>query len=1242
MKPNKSQIISVDIGGTFCDACYESGQLFRSIKLLSNGRLRASIIEILAPKIIRIKEAWSLPYPLVLKGCSCISVNGLRNRIETYSTNEGILYLESPQKYSVGADIEISGDAEAPVFAAHLLTGIPMYQPLKGIELRIGTTKATNALLELKGTPCVWITNEGFRDLLYIKSQQRPHLFQLNIPEPILLYQRTIETKARINAAGEILNPLDKKELSKIITALPKNKEIPIAISLLHSYKNPVHEVQIKDALNQLGFRFISCSSELLPTIHFLPRSETAVCNAYLSPILHRFISDIQLQAKTDDLYLISSIGQAIPIDQFHPKDSLLSGPAGGIKAAEYLSASYGLKKIITFDMGGTSTDTARIDVKAAVKFKTKIDQSDRYRIEIASPAYDIETVAAGGGSIIDFEDGRFTVGPSSAGADPGPACYGRGGPFTITDLNLLMGRLAVQAISIPLDRNKSQLKFDALLTKARLRSISKNQTSILQGIAQIANEKMAEAVRKISIGQGHDPAHYHLLVYGGAGGLHACAIADLLHMKTILIPYTAGIFSATGMSKANIAQTRVKQINLPLNVNVLKIPKWFDDLAKEKTNSEYFVNERIIHLKYVGQNHIITINWSERLNLVKKFTTIYKRQFGSGLSKAIEVDKLQIVLVKKGRIPHIKKRAFLKSDKTFKSGLVLSWTTLNAGERLDGPKTIFHNQATVFLAENWIATVQNNKDLVLQKKSKRVATHNWSLAIEHELFNNRFKAIAEQMGVQLQHSAFSVNVKERLDFSCAILDAKARLIANAPHIPVHLGSLGVCARLILKKYHLLPGDIILCNHPKYGGSHLPDLTLLQGVFDSKNKLIAYIINRAHHAEIGGLTPGSMPPFAHCLEEEGVVFLPTYIQQNGKLKWPQIEHLLRNARYPTRDLRSNLLDLKAALYSLTVGAKRLQELSALYGLEYVHVQMKNIFKQGAQEVKRFIQQSAQKTFSAIEQMDDGRSIQIKIQIIHKKLVFDFKGTSLPHPGNLNANPAIVWSVILYVLRILCKKDINLNEGLAQKVVIKLPLSFLHPRFMDDPKLCPAVVGGNTEVSQRITDTLIKALGLAACSQGTMNNFLFGNDRYSYYETIGGGTGATQGHPGRSAVHQHMTNTKITDPEELELRYPVLLEHFKIRSGSGGKGQFNGGHGISRQIKFLEPMTVTIIGQHRNVSPYGVSNGAPGSRGKEYKIAGGKAIKIKSNETFQINAGESIRIETPGGGAWGDKIKLVNP
>jgi len=1240
-------IVSVDVGGTFCDCLLNKAGILSSFKLLSSGKLRAKVTKSINQSSVEIEQQWSLPYPEVIHGCFIKSlISNRKVTIKSFDPSTQVIKMNASLPLKPGDLVEIYMDAEVVVFATHLITGIPLDQRLDQVELRVGTTKGTNALLESKGQHCVWITNLGFKDLLYIKTQQRPNLFQLNIPEPIQYQKQVIELKARMNASGKIIKAWGKEDRQRILDKLPADRSTPIAVSLIHSYKNPEHELKIKNLLTEQGFRFLSISHELNPTIHLLPRSETTVANAYLSPIIEQFKESISKYIPANQFYFISSAGQLIPAKDFNAKDSLLSGPAGGIKGAEYLGKKFGIGQLITFDMGGTSTDTARIDGKADVRFNLQIGA-----INLSTPAYYMETVAAGGGSIIDFDEGRFKVGPSSAGADPGPACYGKMGPLTLTDINLLQGKLIPEAFSIPIDPIASELKFNEILVKAGIRASKANRKKVLEGIESIANEIMAAAIRKISFSKGFDPSVYTLLSFGGAGGLHACALAGMLQMKKIIIPFEAGIFSAMGISKTARELMPMRQINELLEACEQKLPKWFD-LLRSVAQKKFIqsgipvkktkLKSRQIYLRYKGQDQVIELEWSPQIDLIQdfkeKYFLIYQTEFDFpievekiliNLQADQDIDKQETILSQESQVPATAKTLTVTS---------VRWDTLLPAQTIQGPCTVYHKQASCYIREDWKALVNPNQDLILVPTKKREITQPHTPAIELELFNNRFKSIAEQMGAQLQFSAFSVNVKERLDFSCALLDHEARLLVNAPHIPVHLGSLGLAARLILDEFTLKEGDIILCNHPQYGGSHLPDLTLLKAVFDRQKKLIGYVINRAHHAEIGGMTPGSMPAFATNLEQEGVIFRPTYIYKRGKPQWKRITQLLLGAKYPSRKPELNILDLKAGISALLTGEKQLKQLASNYGTAYLQKQMQKIFHQSHSLIERFRKKHQGKSYQATEQLDDGKNIQVKIAVRKKYIAFDFSGTSSQHPGNLNANPSIVQSVLLYILRLLCNRDITLNEGLMSNIKNFQPNSFIHPTFNCDDRLSPAVVGGNTEVSQRLTDTLIKAFELSACGQGTMNNFLFGNDRYSYYETIGGGAGAGPGFNGRSAIHQHMTNTKITDPEELELRYPVLLKEFSIRSGSGGKGKFTGGHGITRVIQFLEAMTVTILAQHRLVAPYGLQGGQAGSCGTQYLLRKGKKIKLTASESFEVVPGDELSIHTPGGGGWGRRAE----
>ncbi|MEO5582208.1 MAG: hydantoinase B/oxoprolinase family protein, partial [Saprospiraceae bacterium] len=913
------------------------------------------------------------------------------------------------------------------------------------IELRVGTTRGTNAMLEHKGVRCIWITNKGFKDLLYIKTQQRPSLFQLHIPEPDRYYFKVLECTARLDARGMIRNPLNEIELNHILSKLPASKNIPIAISFLHSYKNPVHEFHLKQYLTEHGYTDISCSHELHPSIHILPRSETTVCNAYLNPIMNHFTSSIQKKVKS--LYLITSAGLIQPSKVFHSKDALLSGPAGGVKAAERISARYKIKHLIAIDMGGTSTDSARIDGHGNLRFRSKIGST-----EISSPSYEIETVAAGGGSIIDFKHGKFIVGPHSAGASPGPACYGYGGPFTLTDLQLLQGKLVEHAFNIPIYREDAENKFKALLKKAKINKRIEQCAPLLSGIEQIANETMAEAIRRISLGQGYNPGLYTLLVFGGAGGLHACKISEILGIKNILIPKYAGILSAYGIAYTSRQSLKIRQVNEPLTQCQATLQDWYAALFEEAKielsdldASTLNITSKKIYLKYLGQTQTLAVEWNEMIKPEESFNKAYFKIYRTTLNQIIEVESISISVQPKS--PPIKTQTLFKLGKKTNriSTTSVSWNAVKTKEKLVGPVTIYSNQATVFIESGWYGVVQQNGDLYVSKVRQTVPAKSWTSAIELELFSNRFKSIAEQMGAQLQFSAFSVNVKERLDFSCALLDPKARLIANAPHIPVHLGSLGICARMILEKFSLAKGDVIICNHPMYGGSHLPDITLIKAVYEGK-KILGYVINRAHHAEIGGLTPGSMPPFAKNLSEEGVIFPPVYLMKNGKLQWSLIEKKLEEPPYPSRNPHSNILDIQAALLALYTGEEKLIEMNNQYGYAYLLRQMDAVLNHSRKLLHTYRSSRANFKSKAIEYMDDGSKLEVNIQITKKNITFDFTGTGTTHPGNLNANQAIVHSVILYVLRLIVNEDIPLNEGLSKDIKVILPESFINPSF----------------------------------------------------------------------------------------------------------------------------------------------------------------------------------------------------
>ena len=1295
--------IAVDTGGTFtdCIAVSPEGKIHR-VKVLSSSRLRGVLGEKIAPRQFRFLHNWRGDED-IFKGYRFALITDLSNFenltnqsphdagcfIETIDFQKNILTLsddlpnpQSPLTSHQSPVFEITAHEEAPILAARLVTGTPLAEPLPPMEMRLGTTKGTNALLEKKGAATALLITQGFGDLLAIGTQQRPHLFQLNIPEPELLYTHAIEVRERLDAQGNILKPLTDSELRRVVSKVKKCGVQSVAVALLHAWRNPVHELKMREALEAAGIRFVSLSHELMPAIKILPRAQTALVDAYLSPVLNEYLNNISQtlyptnpqtpkHSNTQTLKIMSSAGGLVDARHFSPKDSLLSGPAGGVVGTVSIAQSLGFQKVIGFDMGGTSTDAARFDGRFDYEYTTRIGS-----IEMLSPCLSIETVAAGGGSICWFDGHKLCVGPESAGASPGPACYSAGGPLAITDVNLLLGKLDPTAMGIPVSRERAEQALLAvredIFSKTKIRY---SEEELLRGFEKIANEKMAEAIRKISVAKGFDPKNYALLAFGGAGGLHACKIAELLDIQTIILPFDGGLLSAYGIGQAQVERFALRQVLKKMDDCKATLPGLVEELTNEAIESltlegfsknETGVKSCLVYLRFQGQESSLEVDFlqSGADNLERFFEKKYRQLFGHFPgNRAVEVESVKVVAaasqpaVRSGaEVPNLLRDG---SPQSSVDGIAI-WEELEPGEKLKGPVILLNANSTAYLESGWQLEVAGDKNLILKKiqsagsqagtpnHQSPITNHSPTNPIELELFTNRFAGIAEEMGAQLQRTAFSVNIKERLDFSCAILDAEAELLVNAPHIPVHLGSLGVCARLVKEKIQPGPGDVVITNHPKYGGSHLPDVTLMSAVYfspltvspshSSQPQLIGYVINRAHHAEIGGKRPGSMPPDARTLEEEGVVISPTYLVKNGAVQWQTIEELLIGSPYPTRSLHENLADINAALASLRTGEEKLQALVSEHGLEKVHRYMAKLKETAAEALSEALQPFENQRFSAKEKLDDGKIVAVAVAVAHGRITIDFTGTSGVHPFNLNANISIVFSAVIYVLRLLCSRDIPLNEGLMKNVDIVLPPgTFLHPNFEDNPNRCPAVVGGNTEISQRLVDTLLKAfspIAKVACSQGTMNNFLFGNEHFGYYETIGGGAGAGKGFDGRSAVHQHMTNTKITDPEELEFRYPVRLHRFSKRKNSGGEGRWRGGDGIIREVEFLEEVELTIITQHRKVAPYGLDGGKAGKRGRQtVQRAGGSRETLQGVDSRRMKKGDRIKIETPGGGGY---------
>ncbi len=1252
--------IWIDMGGTFtdCIAASPEGKTIR-IKVLSSSALRGTILQKTGPGEFLFRHKWPVKEEIFTGYYLTFPAfpEWGRFKVAGISPQEHTLRLEKDIEAGGGEiDFEIGTDEEAPVLAARLATLTPPGQTLPPMDMRLGFTKGTNALLEKKGAKTTLLITKGFADLPLIGTQQRPHLFQLDIPPPIQLYQQVIEVDERLDASGKVLVPLDNSEVQRIITVLRDTHTESIAVALLHSYRNPAHEIALGQALREAGFRFVSLSHILFPGIKLLPRTQTALVNAFLAPLLddylQRIASALQEGSSTSTLLIMTSAGGLVPLSGFYPKDSLLSGPAGGAAGAKDIALRLGLPQTLTLDMGGTSTDCTRIRGRYPYRYSTHIGD-----IEIQSPAIAIESVASGGGSICYFDGRKLCVGPDSAGAFPGPACYGAGGPLTITDVNLLLGKLDPSEMGIPVHLADAEKALDKIIHDlSEKQNHSYNREELLRGFEAIANEKMAGAIRKISVAQGFDPREYALLAFGGAGGLHACQIAVRLGIRRVILPFDAGLLSAYGMGKANVQRFIHRQILLPWEDFQTQVASTVEALYQEAITllekegfprHETVKGEALLYLRLANQDNTLEIPFEATDTVAPAFEEKYRETFGYfPAGRKIDVESIKVIATtlaekikpypvipqRPSPVPH----RFSQSSEKYQPCPVYIWQQLEPGTAIQGPAILLNATASAYIETGWNMTITEGGHALLENQnSNTLQLENHQEVVELALFTNRFTAIAEEMGAQLQRTALSVNIKERLDFSCALLDANAELLVNAPHIPVHLGSLGICARLLLEALPLEPGDVLITNHPRYGGSHLPDVTLLCGVFTPEGKRIGYAINRAHHAEIGGKTPGSMPPDAHSLIEEGVAITPRYLVRKGVPQWADIEKLLQDPPFPSRAVEENLADLQAALAALKTGERGLQDLSATYGFEKVQFYMAKIKESASAALAEALEAREGHNYSAQESLDDGHSIQVHIEIRQGHLYIDFKGTSPPHPFNLNANLSIVYSAVMYVLRLLCNKEIPLNEGLLQNVHLQVPVSFLNPDFSDDPIFCPAVVGGNTEVSQRLTDTLLKAFGLAACSQGTMNNFLFGDRRFGYYETIAGGCGAGPGFHGRSAVHQHMTNTRITDPEEVELRYPARLWHFAIRKGSGGKGQWKGGDGIIREWEFLRPVKMTLLSQHRTIAPYGLAGGESGQCGEQWFVAAdGRREPMAGIESRTIEPGGRVIIETPGGGGYG--------
>ncbi|WP_421780027.1 hydantoinase B/oxoprolinase family protein, partial [Kiloniella litopenaei] len=1137
--------------------------------------------------------------------------------------------------------------------------------------VKMGTTVATNALLERKGDRTLLLITKGFADLLRIGYQNRPKLFDLNIVLPDLLYERVAEVSERLDAQGNTLTPLNELAVRKSLEEGHNDGFRSVAIALMHGYRHSVHEQRIAEIASEVGYTQVSTSHETSPLMKLVSRADTTVVDAYLSPVLKRYVKQVSDELGADKggcerLMFMQSNGGLTDANLFHGRDAILSGPAGGVVGMVQTASMAGLDKLIGFDMGGTSTDVCHYNGEYERSFETEVAG-----VRLRAPMMDIHTVAAGGGSILSFENGRFQVGPESAGADPGPASYRRGGPLTVTDCNVLLGKLQPDDFphvfgpdaNQPLDQEIVRQKFEELADKIRNDTQSEERLSvetIAEGFLRIAVENMANAIKEISVQRGHDVTDYTLNCFGGAGGQHACLVADTLGMKKVLLHPFAGVLSAYGMGLADIRAIREKQIekifkadNLPdIDVVFAKLEKEVrKEVQDQNVAEEKLLVERKLHVRYEDSHQSLMVSYGSYQDIKDQFEKLHKTRYGfiaenrslliesisvEAIGKTEKVSEGANLSLNQQNVHPEKDVSMFNMGEGWKNTPLYRRDLLPAGQKIMGPAVIIESTGTNVVEDGWQAEVNDFGHLILTRV--KVLSNREEIGLEAdpimlEVFNNLFMSIAEQMGVTLANTAYSVNIKERLDFSCALFDPDGELVANAPHVPVHLGSMGESVKVIIanNQSKMRPGDVYMLNDPFNGGTHLPDVTVITPVFDKDEKeILFYVGSRGHHADIGGRTPGSTPPDSRHIDEEGILITNFKLVDQGKLREEETCALLASGPYPCRNIDQNMADLVAQIAANETGAQEVRKMVNHFGQSVVQAYMRHVQDNAEESVRQVLGQLNNGKFTY--HMDSGARIQVDISIDQsaREAVIDFTGTSEQDSGNYNSPLAICKAAVLYVFRTLVKDDIPLNAGCMK------PLRIIAPEgSMINPHYPAAVIAGNTEVSQSITDALYGALGVIAGSQGTMNNFVWGNEVYQNYETICGGTGAGPDFDGTSAVHSHMTNTRMTDPEVLEWRFPVLVKNFSIRKGSGGQGFRRGGDGIIRKLEFLEPMTVTVLTSHRETKPFGVAGGAPGACGRNAVLrTSGELEELKGNDERNLSQGDLFIMETPGGGGYG--------
>jgi 5-oxoprolinase (ATP-hydrolysing) len=1236
---------------------------------------------------------------------------------------------------------------DAAVAGIRHLLGLEPGKPLPAERIaavRLGTTVATNALLERTGEPTVLVITEGFGDALRIAYQNRPRIFDRHIVLPEPLYDRVIEAPERVGAHGELIRPLDADAVERELRAAYAAGYRAVAVVCLHGYRHPAHEQRIAAIATAVGFPQVSQSHEVSPLMRLVSRGDTSVVDAYLSPVLRRYVDEVAAELAGVRLLFMQSNGGLADGASFRGKDSILSGPAGGIVGMARTAAAAGFDRVIGFDMGGTSTDVSHYAGELERQYETEVAG-----VRLRAPMLSIHTVAAGGGSILHFDDGRYRVGPDSAGAAPGPACYGRGGPLTVTDANVLLGRVQPDYFprvfgaggDRPLDVGVTRSRFAELAAAITVATGDRRDLEqVAAGFLEIAVANMANAIKKISVQRGYDVTRYALSTFGGAGGQHACAVADALGMTSVLIHPLAGALSAYGIGLADVTTMRESAVEAPLTAETAaRLPAEAfrpleesarSDLAAQGAAAPGIGVTRRVHLRYDGTDTPLAVAYGPAEEMTAAFEWAYRSRFSFLMpSRPIIIEAVSVAAVAPSHpdpshpdpshpevshsdpgplgpdhhpdpghssLGHLDpdaagppaavgpamtgQRAIAEPAERvpmFAAGKrsvvpLYRRRELPPGQAVDGPAIIAEDLATTVVEPGWRASITDRLDLLLTRVGPDSATATRATTeadpVLLEVFGNLFMAVAEQMGERLRSTAHSVNIKERLDFSCAIFDADGGLIANAPHIPVHLGSMGESIKMVIdrNKGRVKPGDVYALNDPYHGGTHLPDVTVVTPVFpplgpvaplatptgadpavttaigprgpEDRNPPPAapdpapwfYVASRGHHAEIGGVSPGSMPAASTRIEEEGVLIDNWLLVEKGRLREEETRRLLLGAEYPSRNPGTNLADLRAQVAANEKGVEELRRMVGQYGLDVIRAYMQHIQENAAESVRNVIARLADGEFAY--ELDNRATIRVKVTVDKhaRTATIDFTGTSPQLGDNFNAPSGVAMAAVLYVFRTLVDKDIPLNAGCLKPLNVIIP-----PGTMLSPQYPAAVAAGNVETSQAVTGALYAALNVMAEGSGTMNNVTFGNDRYQYYETVASGSGAGEGFDGTDVVQTKMTNSRLTDPEVLEWRYPVRLESYAIRHGSGGDGRWRGGDGGVRRIRFLEPMTVSTLSGHRRIPAFGLQGGAPGALGRHWvERADGSVTAMHGCDTVTLSAGDVFVIETPGGGGFG--------